>query len=55
MAWDILFLTSVVQDGSEWSASRSSHFTHGERTPGTYGIGGWIGLRVSIDILEKIK
>ena len=32
MAWDILFLTSV-QDGGEWSASRSSHFTHGEKNP----------------------
>jgi len=54
MAWDNLFLTSV-QDGGEWSASRSSHFTHGERTPGTHGIGSWIGLKASIDILENRK
>ena len=54
MVWHSLFLTSV-QDGGEWSTSHSSHCTHGERTPGTRGIGGWIGLRASIDSLEKRK
>jgi hypothetical protein len=33
------FLTSV-QDGSEWSASRSGRYSPGERTPGTRWIGG---------------
>lgn len=54
LAWDNLFLTPV-QDGGEWSATCSNHFTHGERTSGTHGIGGWIDLRISIDILDKRK
>jgi hypothetical protein len=38
-----LFLTST-KDESEWSASRHSRFTPGERTPGTHWLGGWVGL-----------
>jgi hypothetical protein len=37
-------LTSAL-DGGEWLASRPSYFTPRERAPGTYLIGGWVGLK----------
>jgi hypothetical protein len=42
-------------DGGEWSASYPSHFTHGERVPDTHWIGGWVGPRAGLDIVEKRK
>jgi hypothetical protein len=43
------FSTSAL-DGGEWSASRPGRaFTPGERTPGTYCRGGWVGLRAGLD------
>jgi len=42
------FLTS-------WSASHPDCFTPGERVPSTYWIGGWVGLRTSLDAVEKRK
>jgi hypothetical protein len=47
-------LTSAVV-GDEWSASRTSRFTPGERAPGTHWIGGWVGPRTSLDDAEKWK
>jgi hypothetical protein len=41
--------------GNEWSASRPSRFTTGERAPGTHWIGGWVGSRAGLDDMEKIK
>jgi hypothetical protein len=41
--------------GGEWSASRPDRFTPGERTLGTHWIGGWVGLRVGVDEVEKRK
>jgi hypothetical protein len=46
------FLTSV-QDGGEWLASPTSHFTHGERAPGTYWIGGSVDPGAGLDSVEK--
>jgi hypothetical protein len=43
------FLTSAL-DGGEWSASR-----HGRFNSGSYCIGGWVGLRVGLDVTEKRK
>jgi hypothetical protein len=47
-------LTSVL-DGSEWSASRPSHFIPRERAPGTHWIGGWVGPRAVPDAVVKTK
>jgi hypothetical protein len=46
------FLTSAL-DGREWSASRLSSFTPGERGR-RYPLG-WVGLRAGLDIMEKRK
>jgi hypothetical protein len=46
------FLTSVL-DGGEWSASLSCRFIRGERAPGTYWIGGWVGSRAGLDSVEE--
>jgi len=37
-------LTSVL-DGGQLSTSRPSRFTSGERAPGSYWIGDWVGPR----------
>jgi hypothetical protein len=47
-----IFLTYALL-GGEWSASRSCHFTLGERAPGTHWIGGWVGPRAGMDEMEK--
>jgi hypothetical protein len=47
------FLTSAL-DGGEWSDSLPSRFTPGERAPSTHWIGGWVGLRVGLEDVEKI-
>jgi hypothetical protein len=49
------FSTSAL-DGGEWSASRPSRaFTPGERTPGTYCTGGWVGPRAGLDTEARGK
>jgi hypothetical protein len=40
---------------SWWSASQSSHFMSRERVSGTHQMGGLVGLRASVDVLEKWK
>jgi hypothetical protein len=40
--------------GSEWSASRPSHVTPGERAA-THWIGSWMGPRAGLDTVGKIK
>jgi hypothetical protein len=52
--WIHVFLTSALVSG-EWSASRLGRFTPRERAPGTHWIGGWVGLRASLDDMEKRK
>jgi hypothetical protein len=47
-------LTSAL-DGGEWLASRSGSFTPMETAPGTHRIGGWVGPRVGLDVVVKIK
>jgi hypothetical protein len=42
------FLTSTL-DGGEWSGSRPGHFTPREIAAGTHWIGGWVGIRASLD------
>jgi hypothetical protein len=49
-----IVLTSALV-GGEWSASRSCHFTSGERATGTHWIGGWVDPRASLDDVEKRK
>jgi hypothetical protein len=49
-----IFFTSTLV-GGEWSASRPSRFTPGERAPGTHWVGGWVGPRASLDDVEKRK
>jgi hypothetical protein len=48
------FLTSALVGGG-WSASLPCRFTPEERAPRTRWIGGWIGPRVGLDDVEKIK
>jgi hypothetical protein len=47
------FTSALV--GVEFSASRPDRFTPGERAPGTYWIGGWVGPRAGLDDMEKWK
>jgi hypothetical protein len=49
-----IFLTSALVAG-EWSASCPDRFTPGERAPGTYWIGGWVGPRAGLDDVKKRK
>jgi hypothetical protein len=42
-------------EGGERSASRPGRFTPGERDPSTYWIGGWVGYRAGLDVVEKRK
>jgi hypothetical protein len=49
-----IFLTSELV-GGEWSVSRPSCFTPGERVPSTHWIGGWVGPRAGLNDLEKRK
>jgi hypothetical protein len=45
-----------VLEGGELSASRPGHFTLGERAPGIYWIGGWVGRpRADMDAVVKRK
>jgi hypothetical protein len=46
------FLTSVL-DGNELSASRSCRFSPRERGLVTHWIGGWVGLSVGLNFMEK--
>jgi len=46
-------LTIVL--GGEWSASHPHHFTCRERAPSTHWMGGWMGPRVGMDMMEKRK
>jgi hypothetical protein len=48
------FLTSTLV-GGEWSASHPGRFTAEEMSPGTLSVGGWVGPRTSLDIMEKKK
>jgi hypothetical protein len=49
-----VFLTSALV-GEEWLHSLPCRFTHGERTPGTHWIGGWVGPRADLDDVEKMN
>jgi hypothetical protein len=48
------FLT-VALDGCEASVSCPRRFPLGDRISGTYWTGGWVGLRASLDAMEKRK
>jgi hypothetical protein len=48
-------ILNIGIDGSEWSASRSGHFTPGERSPGARWIGGYVGRRAGLKLVEKRK
>jgi hypothetical protein len=47
--------STLELDGGEWSASRPSSFTNGERVPGTNWIGDWVDPSVDLDTEEKKK
>jgi hypothetical protein len=49
-----VLLTSALVRG-EWSASRPCRFTPGERAVGTHWLGGWVGPRTSVNVVEKRK
>jgi len=51
----LAFLTSAVDGGGEWLASRPGHFTPGKRIPDTNWIGGWVGSRTDLDAVMKRK
>jgi hypothetical protein len=44
-----------MRDGGEWSVSRSFRFTHGETTPFTHFIGGWVNPRVGLDDMTLLE
>jgi hypothetical protein len=46
--WHQLLTSSL--DGGEWSASRPSRFTLGDRASGTYWTGTWVGRRAALDV-----
>jgi hypothetical protein len=48
----LLFLTSAL-DGGELSAGSPCCFTPGETASGTHCIGGWMGPRNRLDVMEK--
>jgi hypothetical protein len=51
------FLTSAL-DGGEWSTSLPGRVTPGEIAPplpGTHWIGGWVGPRTGLDVMEEKK
>jgi hypothetical protein len=52
---EIHIFLSLALAGGEWSASRSSYCTLGERAPGTHWIGGWVDPRAGLDDVEKRK
>jgi hypothetical protein len=37
----------------EWSASRPTRFTPGERAPGTHWVGRWVGSKAVLDAVEE--
>jgi len=41
--------------GGEWSSSRSGHFSPGVGAPRIHQLGGWVGLRTSLDAVAKRK
>jgi hypothetical protein len=51
--YEFIFISALV--GSEWSASHPGRFISGERAPGTYRKGGWVGPKVGLDDVEKRK
>jgi hypothetical protein len=48
------FLTLALE-GNEWSASRPSRFTSGEKAIGTYWMGDWEGPIAGLDAVAKRK
>jgi hypothetical protein len=46
------FLPSVVS-GSVWSDSHHGCFYPGETAPGTHLIGGWVGRKAGLEVVEK--
>jgi hypothetical protein len=48
------FLTSAI-DGGEWSAPRPGRFTPVEVAPGAHWVGGKVGLRGRLDVIEERK
>jgi hypothetical protein len=40
-------------DGGEWSASRSCSFIREWKAPVAHWIGGWVGLRAALDVVES--
>jgi hypothetical protein len=40
---------------SKWSASHSSHFTHGESIPSSHWIRGWVASRAGLYAVERRK
>jgi hypothetical protein len=49
-----IFLTLAIA-GGEWSASRPTHYTPGERAPSSVWIGDWVNARVGLDDMERKK
>jgi hypothetical protein len=46
---------ALARDGSQWSASRPSRLTPGEKAPSTHRIGCWMGPRAGLDAVGTIK
>jgi hypothetical protein len=48
------FLTSALNRGKQ-SVSRPGRFTPEERALGIHWIGGWVGLRKDLEVMEERK
>jgi hypothetical protein len=48
------FLTSALE-GGEWPASRPCRFTLGASAPGINWIGGWVGPRAGLNVIDVRK
>jgi hypothetical protein len=46
---------TLALDGSEWSASHPCCFSSRETVHGMHFIGGWVGPRANLDVIEKGK
>jgi hypothetical protein len=48
-------ILTLALDGGEWSPSGPGRLTHGERSPCTHWIEGWVNPRAGLDEVVKKK
>jgi hypothetical protein len=48
-------ILNLSSNGGKWIAFHSYPFTAWEILPGTHWVGGWVGPRAGLDVMEKHK